>query len=137
MSKGKNDSLLRGLRVLIVEDEIAILLLVEELLASLGCKVAATACHIAPAFATARDGAFDAAVLDINIAGETVYPVAEALVARNVPIVFSTGYGVQGVEAAWRDWPILQKPYRAEQLADALKSAIRRATELRQMSSKE
>lgn len=131
MSKG--DSGLHGLRVLIVEDEIAILLLVEEMLTALGCRVATTACHIAPALAAARDGAFDAAVLDINIAGETVYPVAEALVARNVPVVFSTGYGVQGVDVAWRDWPILQKPYRSEQLADALKGAMHRATAARQI----
>jgi CheY-like chemotaxis protein len=122
VSSGK--SVLEGLRIFVVEDEIAVLLMVEDMLAMLGCKVAASCSHVGPALTTAQSGEFEAAVLDINIGGEPVYPVAEALAARNVPIVFSTGYGVAGVEAVWRDRPILQKPYRTKQLAHALKRAL-------------
>ncbi|KTQ63906.1 response regulator, partial [Aureimonas ureilytica] len=66
----------------------------------------------------------DAAILDMNIAGVKVYPVAERLRERNVPIVFATGYGLEGIEMEWRVFPVLQKPYTAEQIARALLQAI-------------
>ncbi len=128
MSGGK--VALEGLRVFVVEDEFAVLLLVEDMLVQLGCAVVASVSRIAPALEIARSGAFDAAVLDINVAGEAIYPVVEILASRNVPIAFSTGYGAAGVAAAWRAWPILQKPYSAEQLAHALLQAIARVAAL-------
>jgi CheY-like chemotaxis protein len=120
----KSEIELCGIRVFVVEDEFAVLLMVEDILGMLGCKLAASASHIGPALEAARDGAFDVAVLDINIAGDMVYPVAEVLATRKVPIVFSTGYGVAGVEEAWRVWPILQKPYRPADLGSALRQAL-------------
>jgi CheY-like chemotaxis protein len=115
---------LEGLRVFVVEDEAAVLLMVEDMLATLGCEVAVSASQLGSALEAAPTGDFEVAVLDINVGGELVYPVAEALKARRVPMVFSTGYGTSGVEAPWHEWPILQKPYRLEQLADALRRAL-------------
>ena len=112
--------------LLVVEDELPVLMLVEDLLTELGCEVVASASRLGPAMAAVGAQVIDAAFLDINIAGEMVYPVAEALAARQVPIVFSTGYGVAGVLDAWRQWPILQKPYRLAELACALKEALGR-----------
>lgn len=107
-----------------VEDEFAVLLMVEDMLVELGCRVAGSASRLSDAVEQARTLDADAAVLDVNIHNQPVYPVAEVLAARNVPIVFSTGYGTSGMEARWRSYPILQKPYRAEELAAALRQAL-------------
>jgi CheY-like chemotaxis protein len=119
-----SDSLLKGLRVLAVEDEFPVLILLEDMLAELGCEVAGSASRIGEALEMLRKQEFGAAVLDVNVAGEMVYPVAQALAALRVPIVFSTGYGMRGVHEDWRDRPILQKPYRVDDLAKALAVAL-------------
>jgi CheY-like chemotaxis protein len=119
-----NQKNLSGLRVLVVEDEFAVLLLVEDMLTELGCEVAGTASRLADALSLAHRLECDAAVLDVNINGENVTPVAETLVARGMPIVFSTGYGRSGIDARFRDRPVLQKPYRIEEFADALRTAL-------------
>lgn len=112
------------MRVLVVEDEFAVLLLVEDMLAELGCEIAGTASRLEEAVTLARTLDFDAAVLDVNLNGQPVSPVAEIVAERGVPIVFSTGYGRSGLEPRWRDRPVLQKPYRVEELAAALKDAL-------------
>lgn len=122
MSQNPNN--LSGVRVFVVEDEFAVLLLVEDMLTELGCELAGTASRMPEAVNMARTAAFDAAVLDVNINGELIDPVAEVLAARKVPMVFSTGYGRGGIDARWRDHPVLQKPYRLEELAVALKRAL-------------
>lgn len=111
---------LRGLRVFVVEDEFAVLLLIEDMLNELGCELAGSASRVAEALGLVRDRLPDVAVLDVNVAGEPVYPIAEFLAGRNVPIVFSTGYGGETLGNPWRDRPVLQKPYMLEQLAAAL-----------------
>jgi CheY-like chemotaxis protein len=115
---------LEGIRVFVVEDEAAVLLMVEDMLTTLGCEVAVAASQLASGLEAAASADFQVALLDINLGGELVYPVAELLKARNVPMVFSTGYGTSGVEAAWRNWPILQKPYGLDELAEALRRAL-------------
>ena len=71
--------------------------------------------------------ALDLAVLDLNLAGEAAYPVAEALAARGVPFLFMTGYGQHGIDGAWRDRPALAKPFRPSELArDDMRSCSRR-----------
>lgn len=115
---------LSGLRVFVVEDEFAVLLLVEDMLAELGCELAGTATRLADGLALAGRTACDAAVLDVNINGESVMPVAELLAARGTPLVFSTGYGRSGIDPRWHDRPVLQKPYRVEELAAALRRAL-------------
>jgi CheY-like chemotaxis protein len=118
-----------GLRLMVAEDEFHVLLLVEDLLESLGCEVTDRASNLAQAVACARTCEADAALLDINLAGERIYPAAEILRARHIPLVFATGYGTHGVEPAWRDCAILQKPFLIQQLERALVDIkTRRAT---------
>jgi CheY-like chemotaxis protein len=118
---------LRGLRVLVVEDEFPILLMLEDMLTELGCVVAGSASRVAAALELLKAELPAAAVLDVNVAGEEVYPVAEILAANGVPFVFSTGYGASGVHAPWSSRPILQKPFRIDQLENALATAVRQA----------
>ncbi len=106
-----------------IEDEFAVLLMIEDMLAALGHELAGTASRIGEALRLVQEGDADVALLDVNIAGRPVDPVAEALAARGVPIVFSTGYGGSGLAGRWRDYPVLQKPYRIGQLQAALSGA--------------
>lgn len=118
---------LRGLRVFVVEDEFVVLIQLEDMLAELGCDVVGSASRLGDALAMLPERVIDVAVLDINLGGAKVYPVAEILAARNVPILFSTGYGNVGVSEPWRSRPILQKPYRIDQLAAALRQVTARS----------
>ena len=120
----KSTAPLDGLKVLIVEDEFLILLSVEKMLEDLGCDIVASAPRVAKALAMLDTVGAAAAVLDVNVAGEPVYPVAEALAARGIPLVFTTGYGDSGIDPPWKDWPIVQKPFSQDQLERALKAAM-------------
>lgn len=114
---------LDGTRVLVVEDEAIVSMLLEEFLDELGCEVVATASRLEDALEKAGALMLDVAVLDVNLAGKVSYPVAEALQARGVPFVFSTGYGAGGLPDAMRGAPVLSKPFRQENLAEALIAA--------------
>jgi CheY-like chemotaxis protein len=117
---------LSGLRLLVVEDEAMIAMLLEDMLADLGCVIAGSAGDISRGVAFAENDALalDAAVLDVNIGGEKVFPVAERLVARGVPFVFATGYGRDGVAPAFARVPVLSKPYDPRALEAALVSVL-------------
>jgi len=117
---------LKGRRVLVVEDEMMIAMLVEDMLGDLGCSVIGPAHGLQAAMALAEESTdLDAALLDVNLAGQPVFPVADVLRARNVPIVFCTGYGDAGLREADRGAPVLQKPYRARDLAETLAAALK------------
>jgi CheY-like chemotaxis protein len=118
---------LKGLRVFVVEDEFAVLLLIEDMLSELGCELAGSASRVADALGMVCERIPDVAVLDVNVAGEPVYPVAEFLAGQNVPIVFSTGYGDCSLGEPWRSRPVVQKPYMLEQLASALLASMGQA----------
>ncbi len=120
-SDGGPEPSLAGLRILLVEDEGAISLLLESLLQALGCRVVGVAASLDEALALSRGVVVDIALLDVNIAGTPVYPLAEQLRARSVPIVFSTGYGVAGLAEPWRSAPVLLKPFTVGQLASVLR----------------
>jgi CheY-like chemotaxis protein len=109
-----------GTRILVVEDEPMIRMLLEGMLSDLGYTMTAEAGAIDEAVALAREAKFDAAILDVNLNGQPITPVVEILVKRGVPFVFSTGYDLRGVPEAYRTKPTLQKPFRAEALAQAL-----------------
>lgn len=116
---------LAGRRVLLVEDEAMIALLLEDMLGDLGCEVVGPAYALAPAMALAAGEApIDAAILDINLAGLPAFEVADALRAKGVPIVFSSGYGETGLREVDRGDPVLGKPFRLEDLAAALRRAL-------------
>lgn len=112
-------------KVLVVEDETVVSFLVEDMLLELGCREVVHAADVGNALRLIEDGV-DLAVLDVNLGREKVYPVAEFLTARGIPFVFATGYGRMGLETRWRDRPVIQKPFRLDVLADALRLAIAR-----------
>jgi two-component SAPR family response regulator len=123
----ENPKRLRGLRVFIVEDEFAVLLLVEDMLAELGCEIVGTASRLPEAQAAAESVACDLAILDMNIDGKSVVPVAEMLLGRGLPVVFCTGYGRSGLDPRFRDLPVLQKPYQIGDLEAVLDQALKAA----------
>ena len=112
-------------RVFVVEDEIMIRMLLEDMLADLGYGVAASAGGLDEAITLARESDFDVAILDVNLNGHAVYPVAEVLDQRGVPFVFSTGYGERGLPEPYRNRPTLQKPFQLENLDKALATVTR------------
>ena len=115
----------RRLRVLIVEDEMLVAMNIEDMLLELGHEVAGLASRLEPAISLAREAQFDLAMLDVNLAGQPSFPVAAILAARGIPFLFATGYGVQGIDERYRHHPVLQKPFRAADLARALKALAR------------
>ena len=105
-----------GPRVLVVEDEALVAMMIQECLAEFGYQVVGPISTTTEAAAKAKDGQFEAAVLDINLGDDAVYPIADMLVARGVPFVFVTGYEADSVDGRFRDVPILQKPIEREML---------------------
>jgi CheY-like chemotaxis protein len=128
-----DDNPLRGLSVLLVEDESMVSLLVEDMLKSLGCAIVWQASNLAEAAIALRNNAPDVAVLDLNLDGELVEPVAEQLAGERIPFVFATAYGRQSVPERWASRLVIQKPFRSETLGAALRTALaaarRRGTE--------
>ncbi|HXD14589.1 MAG TPA: response regulator [Xanthobacteraceae bacterium] len=112
-----------GKRVLVVEDELMIRMLLQDMLADLGHTLAGEAGRIEDAVALARQGEFDIAILDVNLNGQPISPVVEVLLERGVPFVFATGYGQRGVPEPYRGSPTLQKPFQADALAEAINAA--------------
>ena len=115
---------LNGLRVLVVEDEAAISMLLEDMLMDFGCAIVGPAARLNVALEMAQGEAFDVAILDVNLAGESIYPVADALAERNRPCVFSTGYGGAGIKEPYRDRPVVQKPFSQQDLRRTIVNAL-------------
>ena len=116
--------LLAGLTVLVVEDEIIVSILVEDMLADLGCSNVLQASRIPEAMKSLSEHKPDVVVLDVNLGGEFAYPVASALAEAQIPFVFTTGYGRSGIPADWAARPVIQKPFSLEALAGALREAL-------------
>jgi two-component sensor histidine kinase/DNA-binding response OmpR family regulator len=106
-------------RVLLVEDEALVAMMIQECLAEFGYQVVGPICTASEAAARAKDGPLEAAVLDINLGDGAVYPIADMLAARGVPFIFVTGYDADSVDARFRKIPILQKPIEREMLKKA------------------
>lgn len=113
-----------GLRVLVVEDESMVALLVEDMLEQLGCEIAASVGSVAMALRLLPDIDPDFALLDVNLAGERVFPVAAVLAEKRVPFAFATGYGGDGLPEEFRDRPVIGKPFQLQQLADVVSLAL-------------
>lgn len=114
---GKTDA---GRRVLVVEDEPMIRLLLDDMLTDIGYTMAAEAGAIDEALNVAKQAEFDVAILDVNLNGQPITPVVDVLVKRGVPFVFVSGYARRGIPEEHSNVPLLQKPFQAEGLARAL-----------------
>src|SRR6266487_4381466 len=114
-------------RILVVEDEPMIRILLEDMLGELGYTVAAEAARIDEALEATKNTEFDLAILDANLNGQPVSPVADALVARGTPFVFATGYGE--LPEPYRDRPTLRKPFQIDGLKGMLQSTLQSASQ--------
>lgn len=110
--------------MLVVEDEALVAMLVEYMLSDFGCTVLGPAGSIRQAIEAIERDAPQAAVLDVNLGGEPVYAVADALMARGTPFVLATGYGEMGVAEGYRAAPVLQKPFEQAELEQRLRQAV-------------
>jgi len=109
-----------GRRVLLVEDEPIVAWLLKDMLVDLGCSVVGPAADVNQALAMIDAESIDVAVLDVNLRGQMSYPIADVLVARGVPFVFSTGYDKDRLLDGYRTFPALQKPFHRSDLGDTL-----------------
>jgi CheY-like chemotaxis protein len=122
---------LSGLRILLVEDEAMIAMLVEDMLIDSGATVVGPAGGVKAALDVISNEEIDGALLDVNLGGEQSFDVADALAERSIPFVFVTGYGGQGVRDRYPNAPTLQKPFVTsdlEQVLTTLAGAARAAT---------
>jgi DNA-binding LytR/AlgR family response regulator len=116
---------LRGLRILLVEDEFLVALELESMLQELGGEVVGPLGSLDQAVAVAREEALDAAVLDVNVGGRLVTPVADALAARTIPFVFCTGYDAASLPGRHAAVPTLMKPCQAHELKNVVLASLR------------
>ena len=121
MSKRK----LSNCKVLVVEDEMMIAMLIEDMLDEFGCKTVGPATNVPRALELISMEQMEVAVLDLNLDGNDTYAIADALRQKRVPFIFATGYGSTGVRDQYRDRPVLQKPFQSRDLESALKEALR------------
>ena len=118
-SSGRTDGAPRAIgnnRIMVVEDESLVALALTDYLADLGFSIVGPFAKLADAKHALTQGQVDAAILDVNLEGEPIYPLAEILVERETPFVFVTGYGAESIEPRFKHVPILQKPIEEEAL---------------------
>lgn len=111
-------------RVLIVEDEMLVAMLLEDMLGELGYRVAGCKHSLDSALAFSKEGAFDCAVLDVNLNGRLSFPIARVLRERNIPFIFASGYGAAGVDEQFKAVQVLSKPFTIEEIGRSLSTAL-------------
>ena len=117
-----------GGSVFLVEDEVMIRMMVADMLEELGYTVAAEAGEINEAIRLAQTIYYDLAILDVNVNGKVISPVADLIKSLNRPFIFATGYGSSGLPEEYRDRPALQKPFQLETLGKVIDTTLRGAT---------
>lgn len=117
---------LQGVRLLVVEDDWLVYILLEEMLTELGCQIVPAA-RVEEALALAAGETLDGALLDINLQGEASYPVAHELADRGIPFAFVTGYDSVAVREAFQDRPLLQKPMQDSDLLQVISGMLRQS----------
>jgi CheY-like chemotaxis protein len=115
---------LTGKRILLIEDSPVVGPFTAELLEDLGCEVVGPAPNMAAARELIDGGGYDAALMDIHIRGERVFPLCEVLEAKGLPFVLTSGYADWQMPDKWADRPRLQKPYKLDQVREALGEAL-------------
>ena len=110
--------------ILIVEDEPLIAMMLEDFLESLGHTVRATCDSVSDALSEADKGGFDLAILDVNLKGENVWPVAERLQGQGIPFVIATGGHVDPPPPQFASVPVIEKPYTVDRVTPALEAAL-------------
>jgi CheY-like chemotaxis protein len=118
---------LLGIRVLVVEDEFLLGLMAEEELCSVGCEVLGPFTTLSSATEAVRTKEFDVAILDVNLDGEMVYPLADDLAARRIPFLFLTGYASLSIPTRLRSAPRLAKPLQTATLINAIRRLVSQA----------
>lgn len=111
-----------AVRVLIVEDESLLAMMVEEVLTGEGLQVIANVGSVPAAMHAVEQGGFDIALLDVNIAGGAVFSVADAVLERGLSVVFATGYGIKGIRADLQHLPVIGKPFSPDHLVRVLRA---------------
>ena len=114
-------------RVLVVEDEMTVAMLIEDMVCELSYEVAAVVPRLEDAMRLLDSETFDLAMLDVHLNGKTVFPFAEALQEREIPFLFATAYGARGLPEEFQDHLVLQKPFGPVELRRALMSLSARA----------
>jgi CheY-like chemotaxis protein len=111
-------------RIFVVEDETLICMLLEDFLADLGYEVAGPATSLEKGLAMAQDVEADLGLLDVNLNGKHTFPIADILIARAIPVVYATGYGLNGLPERYINTPVLQKPFERQALSQVLATAL-------------
>jgi DNA-binding response OmpR family regulator len=112
-------------RILVVEDEAMISMLLEDMVLDCGGEIVGPAAKFDDALELARKAEFGVAVLDLNLNGTLSYPIAEVIRERGIPVIFATGYGTDGLPGRFGDCPTLQKPFSQQDFAEAVAAACR------------
>lgn len=110
-----------------VEDEALVAMLIDGMLSDLGFAVVGPAARLAQALEIAKTEPLDAAVLDVNLAGEPSFPIADVLRDRQIPFIFATGYGASGIADRFKGVTVLQKPFQVHHLEQALSAILANA----------
>lgn len=111
-------------RVLIVEDEVMVLMMLEDVIVALGHEIFNTASNLEDGLAAAKTGAFDIALLDINLNGQLSFPIAVVLRQRGIPFLFASGYGRAGLIEDFTGSSIIKKPFSIAELEGEMKQAL-------------
>ena len=118
---------LEGFRILVVEDEVLVSMVIEDMLTGFGCRVVGPAGNIGEALALIEADRIDGALLDVNLGGERLgFRVADALALRGIPFLFASGYGKSILTSPHLAVPVLSKPFDETMLREAVQGLVRR-----------
>ena len=110
--------------ILLVEDEALIRMMLADMVAELGYRIADEAHDLQSGLALAKSCAFDLAILDVRLGSDSSEPIADVVAGRGMPLIFASGYGIGGIPDSYRDRPVLQKPFQLPQLQATIEKVL-------------